>query len=50
MTAGILHVMARTFQGKCADDKDVIYGALGPFSPSFRDKIATDYSLPARDV
>jgi hypothetical protein len=49
-TASILHIMGRTFQGKCTDDRDIIYGALGLFPPSFRDKITTDYSLTTGEV
>ncbi|KAH7309222.1 hypothetical protein B0I35DRAFT_482946 [Stachybotrys elegans] len=49
-TAGILHIMTRTFQGKCANDRDVIYGALRLFPVSFRDKVTVDYSLSTRDV
>ncbi|KAI9157973.1 Heterokaryon incompatibility protein [Paramyrothecium foliicola] len=49
-TASIWHIMGRAFQRKCTDDRDLIYGALGLFPPSFRDKIITDYSLTTGDV
>jgi heterokaryon incompatibility protein (HET) len=49
-TCTIFHTFSRIWNGQCKNKKDLVYGALGLFPPSFRRKIKVDYSLPIDKV
>ncbi|KAH6695217.1 heterokaryon incompatibility protein-domain-containing protein [Plectosphaerella plurivora] len=46
----IFQIFNRVRRRQCKDKRDLVYGALGLFPPSFRSLIAVDYSLSIDEV